>query len=274
MRAPKRHAQFLLLSLIFFPVTAQAGAWLQPKKHGQIIISDSYAYAGKYFDNEGHRHSQPNYFKYEFSPYIEYGVRDYLTLGATVSLQRAYQRLSPGNIFLHYGVGDSEFFARTRIFQDKNFILSATGLIKAPSPQASTSYPRIGSITPDVGGGLSAGYAFDAFGRHHFASVDTLYRSRLGSPRNQVNVNATVGIGITKKWMFMPQLFVTRRTSHPDVVVFNQSPDDDYDLNKVQLSAVYRHTSKISFQMGVFSGVTGKNTGKLNGAMLSMWKSF
>jgi hypothetical protein len=69
----------------------------------------------------------------------------------------------------------------------------------------------------------------------------------------------------------MPQTFVTLRTSSPSNAAFTESASNDYNLVRLQLSAVYAFTPTISVQVGGFSDVDGKNTGEGNGALLALW---
>ena len=69
------------------PQAAQAGAWLMPEDHGQIVVTGSASAASDAFDNEGHSKSTPRYTKTELQALIEYGVTDWLTAMAIPGLQ-------------------------------------------------------------------------------------------------------------------------------------------------------------------------------------------
>jgi hypothetical protein len=257
------------ISLVLVSAPAFAGAWLQPQGKGQIILNNFYYTADTFFNNQGQRQSQSEYHKYELNPYIEFGWSDQLTLGANLSVQRTSQ-----NTTSNYGLGDSEFFGRLRLWQKDNFVLSVSPLVKLPALDNSSDRPKIGSSHPDAGLGLAAGYGFDAYGQHHFTDISALYRYRFGDPENQVNITATLGLGLSERWMLMPQVFATYRTDKPDVAAFTQSSGDDYNLVKLQLSAVYKLNDKTSLQFGGFADVDGNNTGVGRGILFSLWRNF
>lgn len=254
---------------------AYAGAWTQEAGHGQLIATGLYYTASSLYTNQGRKRHQPRYDKYELNPYFEYGVWDGVTAGANLSLQRTSQDASasaPGHS--NWGVGDSEFFLRARLWQKDGFALAAEPMVKLPSPDASSDQPRLGGSHPDMGMGLSAGYGFSAYGLSHFVDLDTQYRARLGAPKDQVKLAATAGISLTQQIMLMPQLFFTFRTSSPQAASFTQSSADDYNLIKGQLSALYKLTPDVSLQLGGFVDIDGRNSGSGKGALVSVWKTF
>ncbi|MDE3038857.1 MAG: hypothetical protein KGJ21_10475, partial [Pseudomonadota bacterium] len=221
------------------------------------------------------KQSQPDYGKYELNPYLEYGLSDSLTLGANLLFDRAHQDGAAGGpSHTNWNLGDSEFFLRTRLWQQNGFVVSAEPMIKLPSPEPSDAQPPLGGSSPDAGLGLSAGYGFSAWGLSHFANLDTQYRHRFGAPHDQARLNGTLGIGVAPRWMVMPQAFMTWRTVASHVADFTNSPANDYDLVRLQLSAVYRWQNDLSFQFGGFDDVAGKNTGTGSGVLFALWRSF
>jgi hypothetical protein len=263
------------IALSLLSANAYAGAWTQSQGTGLAILGGTYYNADHLYNNNGDRRNQPTYSKYELSPYLEYGVTDAITVGTNLSLQRAHQDGAAGSSDqTHWGVGDSEFFLRGRLYQHNGFVVAAEPMIKLPSPESSGSQPKLGGSHPDAGMGLSAGYGFKAYGQNHFADLDTQYRHRFGAPKDQVKIAGTVGVGLSDRWILMPQAFITQRTSSPAVATFTQSSGDDYNEFKLQLSAVYKASDDISIQVGGFSDVDGKNVGEGRGVLVALWKKF
>ena len=263
------------ISILFLnPNTAFAGAWTQAQDGIQLIVTGNYYSAEKMWDNQGQKQSQPTYSKYELNPYIEYGLRDDLTLGANILLDRAHQDAAAGSGRTNFDIGDSEFFLRKRLINSSGYVMSVEPMIKLPSPENSSSQPRVGSSHPDLGLSIANGYGFSAWGLNHFADLDVQYRHRLGPSKDQVKISGTVGIGLTQRWMLMPQTFLTYRTSHNQTVTFTQSSSDDYNLIRLQLSAVYKMTDSLSLQMGGYGDIDGKNAGIGRGVLIALWKQF
>src|SRR5690606_25548600 len=113
-------------------------------------------------------------------------------------------------------------------------------LVKLPSPESGNDLPVIGGRHADAGLGISAGYGFSAYGRNHFTNLDAGYRYRFGQPENQMRYAGTLGVSLSDRWMVMPQLFLTYRTDSPGMATFTQSSGDDFNLVKLQLSALYK----------------------------------
>ena len=268
----------LLIPLAFAFVIKQAyaGAWTQAQGQGQIILTGDYYFANDSYTNAGNEQSQPAYRKFELNPYVEYGYSDSITLGANVSLQRASQsHTSTAPSQTNWGLGDSEFFIRKRLWQGSGFVVSVEPLVKLPSPQSSgQDAPLLGGAHPDVAMGLSGGYGFSVFGQNHFIGIDTQYRYRFGPQRDQLKLTATAGFHMSERWMVMPQLFRTYRVSTPSVTTYTNSSADDYNATRLQLSGVYSLNDATSLQLGGFDDVNGKNTGHGKGVLLAIWKKF
>lgn len=265
----------VLISLsIFWTLPAYAGAWLQPKGRGQIILNSLYYTSDSRYDDYGFRQPQSTYQKYEINPYIEYGLYEELTIGANLSLQSVAQDNARGISQKTTALGDSEFFVRTPVWQNKKLFISAAPMIKIPSPSSSNDTPRVGSSYPDLALGLSLGSHFHAYGRKHFVDVGYTYRHRLGKPLDQMQLSTTIGLSITDRWSLLSQAFTTTRTSTPISPSFTQSASDDYDLLKLQISVVYRFTDRTSFQFGAFGDVAGRNVGIGRGTLFSVWRTF
>ncbi len=263
----------ILFSLI--SGSAYAGAWVQDAGKGLLIQNASYYSASKYFDNYGHKQSQATYRKYELNPYLEYGLNDSLTVGANIFLSRVSQNstLGTGNRS-NIGIGDSEIFARSLIWKRDGLVFSAEPLVKLPSMEHSDEHPKIGNTNFDAGMGFSGGYSFSLLGLNNFIDLDIGYRHRFGTPHDQMKYAATVGVSPTKNIVLSGQVFNTTRLVSPRSPAFTESSGDDYDLTKLQLSATYKTSDTLSFGVAGFSDVSGKNTGRGSGTILTVNKEF
>lgn len=260
------------LCLTILPNSTLAGAWTQHKGSGQLILNTLHYTTTERWRNDGLNVPQARYSKTELNPYVEYGVTDWLTLG--------------GSTFIDYlddstdtnaGLGDTELFARTRLWQGKRSVFSLQPMVKLPSPMSHPNKtPALGSRSADVGVSAISGTAFPLFGQMHFAEAEAGYRYRFGQQKNQYIFSATLGLRLSDDLMVMPQLFQTIRAEDEVVIgnAFTQSPRDDYDLTKAQLSIVYQLDDVNSIQIGGFKHIAGRNTGAGGGALLSYWRNF
>ncbi len=252
-----------------FSGVVYAGAWTQKEGSGLLFANSSYYFTDKYFDNSGKKHSFAGYKKYEFNPYIEYGIKDDITIGANLFLQRSSQD-SDSNI----GIGDSEFFTRYRFWQKDGLVFSLEPMVKLPAIAEKDNQPRIGSKNFDIGLTPSVGYGFEAYGLNHFLNLDLGYRHRFGTPSDQLKMSFSAGFSFSEKTMLLTQFFATKRIYNDYNSVFTQSSGDDYDLSKLQISGIYKLDEKTALQLGIFSNVAGRNIGNGNGLIFAVSKNF
>lgn len=253
---------------------AFAAGWTQPKGKTQAIVTARYYTTDEYFDNSGHSQSQPTYDKYEINPYFEYGLTDTITLGANVFLDYVSQDVPGALQSDNYGLSDTELFARFRVYKDEANVFSLQPLIKLPSVYSRSGSPRSGGDQTDIELAAQGGHNFSLVGVPAFTTLSAAYRHRFEDPADQVKLDWVVGAHLTDRFMLLPQLSYTGRVNAPVNPAFTQSGSDDYNLLKLQLSAVYSITPDWSAELGVFDHVSGKNTGSGGGVTLAVWKQF
>jgi hypothetical protein len=268
----------LAIVFLFFLLAGKvyAGGWIQEAGSGLFIKNTSYFSDSNFFDNYGNKKSLNGlYRKYEVNPYLEYGLRDWLTIGGSIYLQRVIKNDSiSATTQSNYGVGDSEIFARTRLWHDDNFSFAVEPMVKFPSLTNSYSQPMIGNKNFATGLTLSAGYDFIAFGQSHFVNLDVGYKKRFGNSNNQLKYAASAGFSVSPSWVLMPQIFITSRYKNKAYPIFTQSSGDDYSLTQLQFSALYKVNKKLAVQTGFFYNVAGKNIGNGKGIIFAVHRGF
>jgi len=262
----------LLLHSLFSP-HAYAGAWTQKENARQLITSATFYKAPRYFSALGTQLPQPDYHKQEFSVYGEYGLYDDVTLGAQLNLTRVYQD-SKTSENSSWNLGDTELFARKRLWQGKRSVWSLQPSVTLPSPEHGHNGPNVGSAHGSAGLRASYGRNFNAFGNAHYADISIAYVYRLGRPANQVKLDATAGLKVSERWQVIPQLFVTKSTAPIQTTTFAQSTDDNYDLFKMQISVQYALDEKRAVQVGAFHHIAGRNTGAGSGIVFGYVRNF
>lgn len=288
---------FLLFCLILAPISAHAGAWLQKQGHGQLITSALYYRTDTFYDHNGDKIAGDPYSKTELNPYAEYGVTNWLTVGGNLLLADNSSSRSPFGTREDYYSMQGEIFARVPLYENANQILSLQPLIKFPTRYATHDFDtgRSGDfnltlnkwdiIKPnnlseifqgnyDTELSLLAGQNFTAYGYAHFIDAGVGYRYRGGPSRNQFRLNATLGTHIDERWTTLAQAFYTRATEIPTTTAITQQTEDDYDLLKLQLSAVYALTDHVSLQAGGFVQPYARNSGTDGGVMSALWWNF
>ncbi|MDX2073399.1 MAG: hypothetical protein SFX19_03425 [Alphaproteobacteria bacterium] len=265
---------FLMIAGAFFVASAAyAGAWTQKEGVLQSITSLSTYRATKFLDAQGNKQPQLAYTKQELAQYAEYGLRDDITLGGQLRLVHTLQDTASGDDSAD-NLGDTDLFVRKRLWRDDFSVISLQPGVTLPSPDDRTTTPKIGSDHPVYSLRASYGRGFKLYDQLHYADITGGYLHRAGTPDDQLVLDTTVGLNLTEHWQIVPQLFITQGRHSIQTSSFTESSSNDYNLVKGQFSVQYTTASYGAFQLGVFSHLTGKNTGQGKGALVSYIRNF
>jgi hypothetical protein len=272
-----RFALSLFVCLLPF-AQAQASAWTLPANTGAIYHTVSSYRTTSYFDAAGQKQSQPAYTKYEYNPVVEWGWREGTTLGGSLALNAvratAFAAGSSRLTGMNQGIADPTLYLRQRLWQHKNTLLSVQPLLKFPSYVRQRNLPTSGTMQTDAELRLLGGHSFSVLGMPSFVNLEAAYRKRMGEAGDQLRFDGSVGMtpfARWEKWQIIPQFSLVRRLDSCHQMPFTQNAEDDYDLYKTQLSAVYQLDAKTHLQAGIFHHSRGVNTGAGGGALLSLW---
>lgn len=268
---PYAHPMHRLIALslsLLLASAAYAGAWVQPKGKGLAVAQMSYFTSEHYYDANGDRKKQPRFEKTEFQPYVEYGVWQGLTVGATGYLQAVGQS-GDGN----FGLADPEFFARAQLWKSDREVVSLQPLIKLSSTFFKNSTPRGGSKSTDSELSLLYGRSLNLLTDHDWLDTRIGYRWRDHDLSPQWKMDAAVGINLTEHIQLVPGLHATIATEM-DTATFTNSGDLDYSLFKADLTGIYRLDEGRALHATIFTHLTGEQTGDGTGLMFGLSRSF
>lgn len=234
---------------------AWAGAWLQPKDRGLFLVQAGFYSTDRFYSTDGSEQSQPTYSKIELTPYVEYGLLQNLTIGATAYLQDAFQS-GDSNL----GIADPQIFARSELWSDDTQHLSLQPLVKFASSFEHGSPPRGGSRSTDFELSLLYGRSFHLVSTHDYLDLRGGYRLRANRLGDQFLADMAVGFGITEHWLVIPAF---RQIISLGTVggTFSESGDLDYDLSKIELTGQYQLDTRRSLQLSLASHVAGAQSG-------------
>ncbi len=262
----------LILLGLFVCGEANAAAWTLEKGHGQIINNFTYYESSKYTDANGHSSAQPSYNKYEYNPYIEYGLTDTVTLGLSPSLQYVTQQIGI-NDEENANLADTEFFIRKRLFSDGRNIISIQPMVKLPGAYNSGDLPQLGQNQMDYELRLLYGRNFGIQGRHYL-NTEIAYRVRTETPGDEIRLASTLGYRVNERWQILGETQGTFAVDGAGGGSTLLSNSFDYDLVKLQLSTLYWFNPKWALQFGGYQSVYARNTGEGGGALLGLWYRF
>lgn len=261
----------LLLICLLLPLQASAGAWLQEEGKGLLSLNYFYYGTDTAFDLNGDKTAVPSFNKHELNPYVEYGLLDNLTIGASPFLQVVSQDVAGGGSEHNVGLAETEIFARVKLYEEADWALSLQPLFKLPSFYRDDDEVKAGREESDAELMLLAGYSFPLFGQQHYVTGGAGYRTRFGALDDQYRAHIEAGFRFLNDFTLMPEFrWVERSESNGDPFL-SVSGQNNYDLSKIQLSALYDLNERYSVQAGLFQHVDGRNTGADGGGLLSLW---
>ncbi len=243
---------------------AHAGAWLQPEGKGLVIGQAAYYSTTKYFDAQGNTQPQPRFSKYEFQPYVEYGLLEKLTVGGSLYAQSVEQ-----SGITNYGIADPELFLRAKLWRDDKQALSLQPLIKFPSQFASDLPPRGGSKSTDMELSLLYGRNLKLISDSDYLDTRIGYRGRDQGLSNQWRADAALGLSLTPHWQLIPAIRAVYTPGLQQAAAFSENGDLDGNVLKVELNGAYHIDEKRWVQLGLFKHIAGMQTGEGYGASIS-----
>jgi hypothetical protein len=256
---------------LFFPCAAFSGAWVQPEGATRFILNASAYSASEAFDAAGRRGAVGEFSKYEINPYLEYGLSPAWTVGGSVFLNRVAQENPGGGESDNYGLGESEIFFRSRLYERDGVVVSAQPLLRFSPLYRGGGEPSAARSGWDGELGLLAGYGFDAYGQHHYLDGKLGYRYRSGAPGDQFRVQAAAGLGVSETVTVLTEAAWTGEAETLPANSVSLSGQNDYSLLRGQVSALWAYDERHTAQLGVFRHLRGEETGAGGGVLLAWW---
>ncbi|TBN54589.1 hypothetical protein EYR15_06070 [Hansschlegelia quercus] len=187
--------------------SALAGAYTLPRGEVKLFVSGLMTDGDRYFDTTGRRQPRGRYTKYDTPVFVEYGVRDGVTLFGSTELEKI--SAEDGGRHERQGLGRSELGARIRLFNEGPWIASAQGSVVVAGARAKEGVAAIGETDDQVDVRGLIQRSFEAFGIAGFADFEAGYRWRSKAPADEVRLDATVGLRVAPRWLALVQSFNT-----------------------------------------------------------------
>ena len=256
----------IAMGLTSYATTALAGAWTLDQGTGQLIVTNTAMQATSLFSTGYGLQPTPRYTKDEAQALIEYGVTNWFTAILAPSLQHV-DIAAPFNANRN-GLGYTDLGGRVRIWSDASWVVSGQVTYRIPGTYDKTNPAAIGYTDPEVDLRGLVGYSFNAGTMSSFVGVEMAQRFRIGGPPDEFRTDITFGIHATDKWLLLAQSFnVTSEGA-------GTWGFGSFGYHKLQLSAVYALTTKVSLQLGGYSTYRGRNALQENGVLVGAWSKF
>jgi len=254
------------IGLINLTGAAFAGAWTLDANTGALIVTGTAMQADTAFDGNSKLRPIPRYSKDEAQALIEYGVTNWFTAIFQPSLQHV-DIAAPFNAE-RTGLGYTDIGGRARLWSSGSWVVSAQAVVSIPGTRDSANLAAIGYTDHQIDIRGLVGYSFKAGTLPAFVDLQIAERFRLGRPPNEFRTDVTFGIRPADKWLVLVQSFN----------VISEGAGSwgfaSYNYHKLELSAVYALTPKLSVQLGGYSTYWGRNALQENGLVVGAWYKF
>lgn len=271
----------LLGALACLPVTmpVSAGAWVAEKGKTLSILKLSHTNDAAAFDGSSDRTRFPDRGKSrqdQLNLYVEHGLTDDLTLIGNFYYNRVRY---DSDTFegRNSGFGDQELGIRYRLnppLGDEAWVGAVQALVGIPTYDEDDT-PALGLGGYDFELRYSVGRGYTLGNRNGYVDAGAAVRLRTGDPADELRFDISSGIALTDNWMIIGELNVIEGLGNSggrNRMSFIDSTD--YDLTKLQLSALYTLTHDLHFQVGYVEPVFGRNTGAAGGPFIAAWWRF
>jgi hypothetical protein len=259
--------RLLVCLALLIPLEARAAAWTQPRGSWQIITGAVLSDADRSFDAGGNASFPERFQRLLLTTDTEYGITNRLTL--LVRTETANAHVRAGNATPTNALDNAvEVGARYRLMRP-HWLAKDDVLSIEVSGRKAGAFNFAYSANATSGGedaGIRLLYGSGFRVAHHYAFIDLEAGERwLSHPRpSQTAIDLTAGMWLAPRWMVMLQSF--NLVSGPA-----RAPYVYYRTHKLEASAVWRMTRRLSLQGGVFFSPAGQNALDERGLCLSLW---
>lgn len=179
----------IFVIIVLFSCNSFAGAWINNPKEFSVINSAYLYHYNQFQDSKGDKSDRPDFVKYEYKPYIEYGIDEdwgvifspsfQSVMGEYVNSTESGKDKNAAFVFSELGVKRLLYKS-----EDGNFALSAIPSVELPGVYKDASTPFFGKNETFWSAIISAGTNLYKLSegvktRYSFANLETGIRSRL-----------------------------------------------------------------------------------------------
>lgn len=256
--------------------TARGAAWTRAEGQFLVVVPTSYSVATENFDSDGDRTDRRRFEMVEIAPLAEYGVFDYLTVGAQPKWRYVNVDLEGGGSDSNSGLAEIDFFSRLRLWSEDEAAFSIQGLVKAPIDPDENDAASLGFDQVDVEGSLLFGNRFALEEGKIFYNLDVGYRKRFDTPADEIHGNAFLGWWSGGLWTAVATLNNTVGLDNEERSTLQAlTAEPDFRRHQAGLSFAFRFGEliglpKLSFVAGVSTTYAGENVGATNSGFAAL----
>ncbi len=251
---------------MIFPLQASAGAWPTDIGTGQIISTSLFDNASQAFDENGDVRQNVSFSKFEGSAYVEHGLTTKTTLVLQSSFQDIQFRAGIDDVDFS-GLGETYLGLRHLLWRDEKTVISAQGGILLAGAGEAIADADLGFGTTHFEARALLGRSFKLANRDGFFDIQAARRFRPGNFPSEWRLDATAGWRPVKNMQILAQGFYTAGEAQFEIARRNTRL-------KLQTSLVYDRNTKISYQIGMYQTVAGRNIVKEQAFFIAIWSRY
>lgn len=262
-----------------------AGAWVQDQGATLMILKASHSDSGVAFDDGHHRTQFPDdgsSRQDQINLYVEHGLTDDLTFIGNFYLSRYGYRNRYGDSSTS-GLGDQEIGLRYRLDPgaQASWQRALQVLLSIPAYDKDDD-PALGFGDYNVELRYSVGRGYSLGTHDAYLDMGMGVRLRGADSADEVRLDIASGVSLAPRWMLIGELNVIQGLGNGsgDNPLYlgqengNPIASNNYDLTKLQLSALYTLPSGSQLQAGYQQPIAGRNTGGGGAAFVAVWWRF
>lgn len=248
---------------------AVGAAWTRGQGDVLFLIPTDYFVATEQFDSDGDRVDRPRFQQIEISPYLEYGITDYLTVG----VQPKYRIIEldvPGGEADNSGLAETDVFLRLRLWQQNQAAFSIQGLVKAPIEADEDDAAPLGFDQVDTEVSLLYGDRYPVGSGSVFYNLDLGFRKRFEDPADELSFDPFIGWWSGGPLSVLVHSLNTIGLSSEPGVPEALTAEPEFRRHRVQLTAAYRVSDMVSLVAGGATTYAGRNVGAGNSVFFAL----
>jgi hypothetical protein len=245
---------------------ARASAWA--REAGELFVSSRADFFRATADApQAPGLAAPRFERFDSDTYTEYGLSRAITIGGK-ALYGTSVFFDGAATSSASGFSEFEGFVQIEAQRGERSALSFRLSGAAPTSFRTGARPDLVSDGADLEARVLYGRNIALRPVKVFASLEAGYRKRFGAAADQIRADALVGIEPTGRLLMLVEVLSTTSLR-------NEAPGGaDFDVLKIQPSAVWRASRRLTLQVGVTHETAGRNLLLGNTYFIGLWSAF
>lgn len=257
-------AVFWATALVALP--ASASAWA--RKSGELFISSKAEYFVARADRPTAPFLQPARFeRYDNDTYTEFGLTKTITVGGK-AIYGSSNFFDGAAARTASGFSEIEGFVQFEAMRNRLGVFSIKLAGAAPSRFETGERPGLVNDGADVEARVLYGRNILRHPFKLFANVEAGYRKRFGSAADQIRADLLIGAAPSKRILLLAEILSSTSLRNESL------GGADYDVMKIQPSAIWRVSKRYSLRAGMTHEMAGRNLLLGDAYFIGLWSVF